>query len=324
MGNEGIFDLGLLDVAGQPAQDPRTRVSFLRASDNRIIARSGNLVFPPNHAFTLPAFPQEHNLLAEVTPSRYRHRKSGFFTLTDNERIKRNLTVFRLPNKWQARFVPWSLLQASFLPMQQVLDGSDDLKIIKGGRIEKFTGAAYDSVTDSKTILAKAALLNLFAALDALKEPIGGRRSWFSFVQRIFAIGRERFIAQVAPEMGEIVRRIKDDIGEFEEYEHTPAGNHLENVRDNAPEGYRVIKSKMFSVKTSEDHANLQLTMAPSKDEAGNDVMLLDADIDENGKLLEHLADLFRHRFTGGTHPFDIHEYLVLANIERELGYELI
>ena len=27
---------------------------------------------------------------------------------------------------------------------------------------------------------------------------------------------------------------------------------------------------------------------------------------------MAHLADLFKHKFTGGTHAFDIHEYLAL------------
>jgi len=37
-----------------------------------------------------------------------------------------------------------------------------------------------------------------------------------------------------------------------------------------------------------------------------------------------HLADLFKHKFNGGTHQFDIHEYLVLEDHDREFGYELV
>jgi hypothetical protein len=40
--------------------------------------------------------------------------------------------------------------------------------------------------------------------------------------------------------------------------------------------------------------------------------VLLDADIDERGDLLGHFLDLFKHKVTGRTHPFDIHELLVL------------
>jgi hypothetical protein len=52
-------------------------------------------------------------------------------------------------------------------------------------------------------------------------------------------------------------------------------------------------------------------------------VTILDTDIDENGKLMAHLADLFKHKFTGGTHPFDIHEYLRKEAPQRDLGYTL-
>jgi len=45
---------------------------------------------------------------------------------------------------------------------------------------------------------------------------------------------------------------------------------------------------------------------------------------DENGRLLAHLGDVIKHKITGGTHPIDIHEFLVLANKNIELGYDLI
>ncbi len=37
MGNEGIFELGLLDVENRPARDPKVTVDIFRASDRRII-----------------------------------------------------------------------------------------------------------------------------------------------------------------------------------------------------------------------------------------------------------------------------------------------
>ena len=79
-----------------------------------------------------------------------------------------------------------------------------------------------------------------------------------------------------------------------------------------------------MSIKTREEHGNLQLTLTPATDASGRQVTILDADIDENGKLMAHLADLFKHRFNGGTHPFDIHEYLLLEDPGRALGYELV
>ncbi|MBA3439270.1 MAG: hypothetical protein H0T92_05310 [Pyrinomonadaceae bacterium] len=72
------------------------------------------------------------------------------------------------------------------------------------------------------------------------------------------------------------------------------------------------------------NNGNVQLTIAPGRYASGNDILLLDADIEETGALFKHLADLFKHKFTGGTHPFDIYEYLALTHRNRPRGYELI
>jgi hypothetical protein len=56
------------------------------------------------------------------------------------------------------------------------------------------------------------------------------------------------------------------------------------------------------------------------------DQVLLDTDIDENGELLAHFLDLFKHKINGGTHPNDIHELLVLQEGKTagfDLGYRL-
>jgi hypothetical protein len=95
-GNEGIFDLGIVDVLGFPIRDT-VRTVLRRGTGDRKILFSGNLQFPPRHAFPLPAFPQEANLVCEISPARWRMRTTGFFTLTDQEPITRNLTVLRQP-----------------------------------------------------------------------------------------------------------------------------------------------------------------------------------------------------------------------------------
>jgi hypothetical protein len=319
MSNEGFFQLGLLDVSGRPVNESKVKVGFIRVVDNKLISSSTNLDFPPSRRFALPAFPQEKNLFCEVTPPRYRMRRSGVFTLTDGETIVRNLTLFRRPEKWSAEFTAWDQLSSHFLPFKEVLKKSSAVKVKGGKTLGKLTEAAYDGVTGNTEVFAKAALLNLYTKLTDLKEPTEGKEPWFSFVREVIEIGKERFIAIVDPRMGKIVRAIKDDVGKFKDYKNTPAQNHFGNI----PAVYQVQKSKMFSVKSTEDHGNVQLTMAPGKDPSGNDLLILDADIDENGKLMAHVADLFKHKFTGGTHPFDIHEYLALDNPNRPLGYEL-
>lgn len=324
MGNEGFFELGLLDVTNRPAHDPSTRVRFFRASDNRTIRQDSDLEFPPIRRFTLPAFPQEKNLFCETTPSRFRQGTTDVFTLTDGKVTRRNPIVLRLPDEWTPQFVSWNLLSSEFLHLQDVLNTSPGIRVKKGMSFDRFVRETYDGVTDKRSVLAKMALLNLYAALTITKEPTIGDASWFSFVKQIFLIDRERFIARVEGEMGEIIRAIKDDINKFQDYKHTPAGNHFESVQQAMPEGFKVLKSKMFSIKTVKEHANIQLTIAPTKDLDGNEVVVLDADIDENGRLLEHLADLIKHKITGGTHPIDIHEFLVLAHPKIALGYDLV
>jgi hypothetical protein len=234
--------------------------------------------------------------------------------------MARNLTLFRLPDKWSANFTAWEQLSSHFQPLKDVLERSSAVKV-KGGRLlGKLTEATYDGISEKKEVFAKAALLNLFAKLTDLIEPTAGEAPWFSFVKEIVEIGRERFIGIVDPKMGEVVRTIKDNIGKFKDYENTIAQNHFGNI----PAAFKVEKSKMFSIKSSENQGNVQLTMAPGKNAAGNDVMILDADIDENGDMFKHLMDLFKHKFSGGTHPFDIHEFLALSSPNRSLGYELV
>jgi len=42
-----------------------------------------------------------------------------------------------------------------------------------------------------------------------------------------------------------------------------------------------------------------------------------------SGALISHVLDLFKHKVTGGTHPFDIHEILRLM-FHHPLGYTLV
>ncbi len=78
----------------------------------------------------------------------------------------------------------------------------------------------------------------------------------------------------------------------------------------------------MTSIKTDVNKANLQLTAAHAT-RNGEDIWMLDADIDENGELLAHTFDLIRHIFTKGTDPIDIHESLRELFPACDLGYSL-
>lgn len=168
--------------------------------------------------------------------------------------------------------------------------------------------------------LAKTALLNAYFRLNLVSEPVSGDRTWFSFVESVIAIGRERFLAFVDPEMETLVRQIHTHIDQFRaDYERTPADNH----RGNVPAALQSRITSMISIKSTHRKGNFQLTLTRL---SNPDQVLLDADIDENGALLRHFLDLFKHKITGGTHPHDIHELLVLQEGQTarfDLGYRL-
>jgi len=323
MSNIGKLGLTIRNVENQPALDPSTRIDVKR-KDETTILRFRELNLPLNVQLDIPAYPQESNLYCYVTPKRYRGFRTDYFTLSTSAPGTIDARAMRLPQHWGARFTSWNQLSADFTPIKAVLENSN-VKVIKGAKLGKFTENNYDAASGEKTVLAKTSLLNLFAKMSVLPEPVGERRPWFSFVDRILAIDRERFYAVVDGEMGEIVKHVKANLHKFKTYESATAGNHFDKLRETLPE-FQIFKSKMFSVKTDERNGNLQLTIAPARDLAtGADAVLLDADIDENGDLFEHLVDvLLFHPFNGGTHPFDIHEYLVFAHQNRALGYELV
>lgn len=325
MSNKGTYELNLLDVRGKLITDPRVTVQFRRGTNGRPIG-TVHAKYPSQRRFKdLPAFPQGRNLYCEITPSRFHHRKSGFFTLRDKKTIKSELIVLRIPSKWKPRFENWNRMPNHFRPLKDVLKASLRLKL-RGKDVRelgRLVGTKYDNIRDEKAIRAKACLLNLFAKMTALGAPTT-RRNWFSFVREILEIGQDRFIALVDPQMGRIVRRIIKDIKNFKEYKRTPARNHHKNVKIVLP-GSSVRQSQMISIKSKTVKGNLQLVLAPGKDSQGNEILLLDVDIDENGELLPHIVDFFKHRATGKrTDPYEIHEYLALTHPTVPLGYDLV
>jgi hypothetical protein len=134
-------------------------------------------------------------------------------------------------------------------------------------------------------------------------------------------VGGGGFIAFVEPEMEALVRQIHTHIDEFRaDYERSPAENH----RGNVPAALQSRITSMVSIKSTHRKGNFQLTLTHL---SRPDEVLLDADIDESGALLNHFLDLFKHKITGGTHPHDIHELLVLQEGQTEgfdLGYRLV
>jgi hypothetical protein len=315
--------LDFRDVSGRPIRDPETFFTFRRLSDHRQVGDQLQLELTGAPAvFELPVATGEV-AVCEVDPKRFRFVHSPVFFRSPGPPITKRGRLLREPNEWTPRFTRWTDLPVAFGDLKRVLGVSPGVTLFKDVEpiADFLVEAAYDSVSAEKVILAKTALLNSYFRLNATLEPVSGGRSWFSFVSRLVAIGRERFLAFVEPEMERIVREIHTHIDEFRaDYERTPADNH----RGNVPADLQGRITSMISIKSTHAKGNFQLTLTRL---SAPDEILLDADLDENGALLSHFLDLFKHKITGGTHPHDIHELLVLQEGQGagfDLGYQLV
>jgi hypothetical protein len=316
--------LELRDVSDRLVRDPETFFTFRRVSDRRQIGDqlalelSGSAV-----TFDLPVATGEM-VVCELDSQRFRFAHSPVFFRTPGPPIRRTVRLLREPASWKPRFTRWDDLPGGFAHFKRVLAHSSGCTIFKEAdeaAQDVLTGDAYDRMSGDKVVLAKTALLNARHRLNAINDPVSGTRSWFSYVTQLVSIGRERFLALVEPEMETLVRQIHGNIDEFRaDYERTPSENH----RGNVPAAMRSRISSMISIKSTHAKGNFQLTLSHL---TGPDEVLLDADIDENGELLAHFVDLFKHKVTGGTHPHDIHELLVLQDgtgTGFDLGYRLV
>ena len=315
--------LELRDVANRLIRDPETYFTFRRVSDRRQIGDqlAMELTGTPT-VFQLPAATGEM-LVCEIDPKRFRFAHSPVFFRSPGPPITKVARLLREPEAWTPRFTRWNTLPAAFADLKRVLAASPKVTLFK--EVEPIADLlvenAYDGMSSEPVALAKTAFLNAHYRLNATREPVSGTRTWFSFVSRLVAIGRERFLAFVDPEMETLVRLIHTHIDEFgADYERTPAENHRRNV----PPALQSRITGMISIKSSHSKGNFQLTLTHL---SGPDEVLLDADIDESGELLAHCVDLFKHKITGGTHPHDIHDLLALqdgASPGFDLGYRLV
>ena len=325
----------LRDVAGQLVTDPEARFTFRQLSDNRQIGPQVKAALRAGpRVFQLPAKVGDA-VVCEYDLLGYRFARSPIFFRTPGAPVSKQSQLFREPDQWTPAFTPWANLGAAFAALREVLEASTDVAVFKKGlpedqvvpgHLATMSGDAYDALPAS-IALARTALLNTCHALNTTMEPVSDARSWFSFVSRLVAIGRERFLAFVDPQMEVLVRQISEHIEDFRaDYERTPAENH----RGNVPADLQPRITGMVSIKSTAKKGNFQLTLTHLAGQAGApDEVLLDADIDENGTLLGHLFDLFKHKISGGTHPNDIHEILTWLHHQAttpgpfDLGYKL-
>lgn len=318
---EITFDLR--DVSGGLIRDPETFFTFRRLLDHRQIGDQFQLELTgAPSVFNLPVATGEV-AVCEIDPKRFRFALSPVFFRSPGLPIRKHSQLFREPKEWTPRFTRWDDLPVAFGGLKRVLGVSPKVTLFKDVNPigDLLVETAYDGMSGEKVTLAKTALLNSYFRLNGTLEPVSADRTWFSFVSRLVAIGRERFLAFVEPEMETLVRLIHTHIDQFHaDYERTPAENH----RGNVPAALQGRITSMISIKSTHGKGNFQLTLTHL---SAPDEVLLDADIDENGALLRHFLDLFKHKITGGTHPHDIHEVFVLQEGQSsgfDLGYRLV
>lgn len=324
LGDTVAVTLTLRNVHGDLVRDPEGIFTFRRESDRRQIADQARL--PLRGApvrFTIPAGGDV--IECEIDLTRYRFARSPLFIRAVGFPRDFDDLLLREPAAWRPDFTPWANLSDAFQPLQDVLDRSADITVLEGGdRLPSLVEGAYDAITEARAVTAKTALLNIYYRLRTAGPPIVGAVNWFSHVEQIIAIGRERFLAFVKPEMATLVRDIArniDDAGP--DFESASASLHLKNV----PPSLRPRVTAMVSIKSTHRKGNYQLTITELAAADGAPAQtLLDADIDESGTFWGHAGDLFKHKISGGTHPVDVHEILVRQDRQTpgfDLGYRL-
>jgi hypothetical protein len=307
-------------VNGDLVRDPEGIFTFRRLTGGQFADQARLELRGAAIRFAVPA--DREVAICEIDLQRYRMARSPVFMAATGSSHAFDGSLLREPAAWRSMFTPWAALPAAFTALRDALTASADVALLGTGHtFPSLAGAAYDNVAESGAVLAKTALLNVYYRLRTASPPIAGGDTWFTHVERIVAIGQERILAFVRPEMARVVREIRASIDAFDgDFELADASLHRKNV----PAALQPRIADMYSIKSTHDQGNYQLTLIELQ---GSDSVLLDADIDESGTFWGHARDVFKHKVTGGTHPVDIHEILVRQDRRTpgfDLGYTLV
>ena len=312
--------LALRNVNGDLVRDPEGIFTFRRLTGGHQLADQARLELRGAAvSFAIPA--DREAAVCEIDLQRYRFATSPVFMTATGSSHTFDGSLLREPSEWRSRFTPWAALPDTFTALRDVLTKSQNIALLDTTHtFPSLAGPAYDAVVEREAVLAKTALLNIYHRLRTAGPPIVGGDRWFTHVESVVAIGQERILAFVRPEMARVVREIRANIDAFDkDFERADSSLHRKNV----PAALQPRIADMFSIKSTHDQGNYQLTLVEL---SGPDAVLLDADIDESGTFWGHARDLFKHKVTGGTHPVDIHEILVRQARDEpgfDLGYTL-
>ncbi|PYR66585.1 MAG: hypothetical protein DMF87_19355 [Acidobacteria bacterium] len=299
----------------------RGRVAFV-TNTGTTVSMFGPVSFAARQSFRVPAFPAVQALRCDITLDGYRPQPSQVFIPHANQTLEAPVTAMRSPGDWTPAFRPFGELDPDrFARFIRVAKASDAVSFITQAPPLGSLVTAYDNLAGDQGQFAKMALLNLYAVLSDEDDPVSGTR-WFELVRKIVRIDRERFVAEVDPQVFSSVRTILGNLNQFG-YKPEPSP---ELHRHNFPDVASI--TDLITVKKSFEQGTIQWTVAKTQTAAGA-TFYLDVDADEHEQIALHTIDLFKHKFNGGTHPIDIHEYLVAHAAKQDageinLGYELV
>jgi len=219
----------------------------------------------------VPAFPTG-NWLVEIFPGKYRI-KSVFLDLPSNGERTIRETLFVDPGRVKA-----------------VLPTANDIQTMsRWSALRDVLGKStiqYDALKDQQ----KAGLLNLFAKMS--DDSAAG--AWEHMVG-VFEVKPARIYATVKDDLWTKVQTLP------QRFHEEPDNGSMHKF---GGEWTRLAEHASF--KTPDPMGNLQLTFASNakKEKA------VDADLDDH-QGLKHAFDVIKHKFSGDTNPYDIHEVLV-------------
>jgi hypothetical protein len=320
---------------GHDAVDPAVTIDIVEITEqNNPVARvvipnfNGSAVVKVNAPGSFPAW--------QVTAafSRYDAGAGFIFQPRSNPTPSHMFRVARLPDKWTPKFTRLdSLASPRFDVLKKIVTKSHSVDLKNGPAVGDLR-ANYDTMSEARQILAKAALLNLYSVLTDEVDPIA-KVPWFSYVRRIVRLDQERFIAEVDAGLFENVQTIVNELASTYQaqgyFTEPPAGLrlHIPNI----PTAYHSDANlvNIVTLKKDYEQGNVQLTVSFLRVD-GAAVHLLDCDMDEDRNIVLHSFEILKHMVTGGTNPISMYDYIVEDSAQQsasgvsniDLGYVLV
>ena len=321
--------LKLVDLVGLPLRTPEVTFTIQRDGTPRVWEEAVR-VLDDARPVSFALQPSHMTYSGKVRPRFYNSRQLEPFTLLARGDTESQTLAFRRDlRQWTASFVSWTGLDHNFKAFRTVWKNSAGLAVVgkettKKWGLEGLTKQHYDGIDgggERYEVLAKAALLNICYKMRRMIDPVGrgGEKPWFNYVLNLVEIRQDRIIAEVRRGMRTSIQQVRDQIQNFSEYVAAGPSDHWNNMPQHP---YSLDEDSLISIKTNEDRANLQLTVA-SGTKNGKPVTVLDADMDIFGPGPRHDLEAVLNWLRGRkTNPFVIRELLDDVK-DDELGYVL-